>query len=656
MVRTLSTHRPGRRRRRLAAAVLTAGLLAGGLSTLAAPAQADDADVTCTAVQPVFAVTAAGELMRYDFNDLSSNAEPILARNPVQIGGRGWDQFGKILGGPDGWIYAISAAGTYQYHWNGSTFDVSFRSLGKIFAGWSQPARKNKITMDARGDVYLIEDNGQLSRYRRDPATNTFSVQPVGTGFGAFTSLTAVGDGVLEAVRNDGSLHRYHYEPTSDRYLDYIQTGNSSWTNYKTMLSPGADIVVGINAAGQMLQYRYKRETNTFLVNARQIGTSWQNFLNVFATSNACKLTKSYVPATPSVPQQSYPQLNVLQSADGAVEFAHTDNIGQAKWGHTPDPVDFGGTAWTPLHGPNAFTGTPALAEGADGKLDISMHGTDSRIQARTQTGADTALVGDLQDRSGLMASDAAAGKSPATNKLVLFAVDGVLWGKRQAPLANGFLPWSKFTSPVLSAGTPVIAPGPNNTLIVIVRDVAGTFWSASWGGTGLSAFSSLGGSDFTGKVSVVQYPGQLLRVVARDTDGHIKTQKQTAAGTTWPGTWDVVGDPAQVWPGQPSAVMSPDSGLIEIVARGNDNQIWFAQELIQGSGQFPQFKAVPTGYDEQYPTDPTAFVYTAGGDQKWAIATYNQNFQVRVATTQLAGGFAAKQAADPMFGTYKLS
>ncbi len=608
-------------------------------------------------MQNVFAVTAAGTLMRYDFNDLSSTAEPILARNPVQIGGGGWDQFGKILGGPDGWIYAISAAGTYQYHWNGSTFDVSFRHLGKIFAGWSTAARKNKITMDARGDIYLIEDNGQLSRYRLDPATNTFSVHPVGNSFGNFTSLTAVGDGVLEAVRNDGSLHRYHFEPTSDRYLDYIQTGNSSWTNYKTMLSPGADIVVGINAAGQMLQYRYKRETNTFLVNARQIGTSWQNFLNVFATSNACKLTRSYVPATPAVPLQSYPQLNVLQSADRAIEFAHTDNIGQAKWGHTPDPADFGGTAWTALNGPNAYTGTPALVEGADGKLDISMHNINSRIQSKVQTGADTPLVGALQDRSGLMASDAAAGNSPATNKLVLFAVggDGTLWAKRQGPLSTGFTPWSKVTSPVLS-GTPVVAPGPGNTLTVIVRDTAGTFWSASWSGTGLSAFSSLGGSNFTGKVSVVEYPGELLRVVARDADGHVKTQKQTVAGTAWTGTWDSVGDPAQVWPGQPSAVMSPASGLIEVVARGDDNKIYFAQELIQGSGQFPQFKPIVTEREEDYPTDPTPFVYTAAGVKKWAIATYTANFEVRALEARLVGSAAKSvKAADPSFTTHTL-
>jgi hypothetical protein len=200
----------------------------------------------------------------------------------------------------------------------------------------------------------------------------------------------------------------------------------------------------------------------------------------------------------------------------------------------------------------------------------------------------------------------------------------------------------------------------------VVARDTAGTFWASSWNGTGLSAFTSLGGSGFTGKVSIVRYPGDLLRVFARDSEGHIKTQKQTTAGTAFPGTWQTVGAESQTWPGLPAAVMAPDTGLIEVLVRGADGKNYFSQEQAQGAGLWPTWKAIVLTVDEQYATDPTPLVYKDSGVDKWAFATYTQDFALRLITGQSATSAnaktaagakkeAGKQVADPIFTRHVL-
>lgn len=673
MLSTLSARLPGLGwRRKFTAVALIAGLATAGLA-LTAPTQAraEDANITCTPTQNVFAIKSTGELMLYKFNDLSS-VTGATAATPTKVGSS-WNIFSKLIAGPDGWLYGIkpNGGGTFAYHWNGTTFDVTNRSLGNVFNIYAVQARVNKITMDARGDFYTLQDDGTLRRWTYNTSTGAMTNQPVRGDWSGYNAITAAGDGVIYARKpaggsGTGSLDRYQIEPTSDRFLSARQVGGSSWNTFSSFFSVGGDILLGIRPNADLLHYRFRPDPDfTWAFQANQLGGGWDAFIDVAGTSNACKLTKSYVPATPTIPAENNAPIAVLQAGTGQLEYGLTDNIGHTKWGHQPDPTDFGGTAWTTLPDTNAYVGTPAITQGADNKVDLTVHATDSQAWGFIQSAPAAATLGAPVTRAGLMASGAAAAKSPLTNKLFLLAFDGSgsPWIKIEG--VSGLLSWQHFTSAggQVFTGTPVIGPGPGTTLTVIARDTAGTYWAASWNGTALSAWSSLGGSGFTGKVSIVRYPGDLLRVFARDADGHIKTQKQTAAGTSFPGTWDQVGAADQVWPGSPSAVMAPDTGLVEVLVRGTDGKNYFAQELAQGTGSWPQFKEVQQDVTEQYTTDPTAFVYTAGGVPKWAFATYNQDFQVRVVTASSVSsssfattGTSMKSApADPTFNTNKL-
>jgi hypothetical protein len=152
-----------------------------------------------------------------------------------------------------------------------------------------------------------------------------------------------------------------------------------------------------------------------------------------------------------------------------------------------------------------------------------------------------------------------------------------------------------------------------------------------------------------------VRYPGDLLRVFARDADGHIQTQKQPTPGTAFPGTWQTVGTADQTFPGSPAAILAPDTGLVEVLALGADGHNYYSQELSQGAGTWPTWKPVVTDVDEQYTaTTPTPFVYTTGGVQKWAFLSYTADFKLRVFSASSASGSAkaakSTKAADPVF------
>lgn len=647
-----------RLRRAFSAAVVTAGLAAAGLSTgVVAPAAAEDANITCNPAQDVFAIDEPGHLIRYQFNDLSSTDTPVQVAPPGEIGS-GWSAFPKVLAGPDGWVYATSTAGTWAYHWTGTAWDVSAKSLGTGFRSFADPTRQNKLTIDSRGDFWAILDDGALYRYEYNATSNTITGRPMANGWGGYNLITAAGDGVIYARTTTGVLHRYQFEKTSDRLLQHLQFG-SGWNSFAKIFSVGGDILLAIDGSGRLAQYRYQPvPTGAWLLQNHTIGGGWDAFTTVVGTSNACRLTASFVPTAPTVPTEQNSAIAVLQTAGAQIEYTYTDNIGRAQWGHQPDPTDFGGTAWTPINGPDAFTGTPGLVEGADHKVDITLHNLNSRFAGRVQTAPGSTLVSAAIDRAGVMASSAVSVRNPSTNKIVMFAVDGsgALWAKVEGN--GGLMAWQQFVSPVLS-GVPAVGPGPGNTITVVARDTAGTYWAANWNGSTLSAFSSLGGNGFVGKVSIIRYPGDLLRVFAKDATGHIVTQMQTTPGTTFPGTWETIA-PDQTWPGSPAAIMSPATGLIEILVRGADGKNYFAQEIAQGSGTWGTFKDPIPNINEQYTPDPAPFVYTADGVTGWAFATYTQDFQVRAVTASTVdpaktAGKANAEEPDPVFAVHEL-
>ncbi|HEX5496022.1 MAG TPA: hypothetical protein VFX70_15745 [Mycobacteriales bacterium] len=190
----------------------------------------------------------------------------------------------------------------------------------------------------------------------------------------------------------------------------------------------------------------------------------------------------------------------------GTLEYAYTDNIGRLVYGHQTDPGNFGSTQFTVISGLEAFTGPPALAEQADGRLQVVGHNISQDVWVDTQATKEPPAWGAWADVGGPMTSPATVARQ-ADGTLVIFALDGTgaLWALPQKGVNGPYPTWTNLGSTVL-AGTPVTAVT-STGIQIFARDTGGAMWTATYSGGALSGWTGLGGSGLTGSPSVVVLP-----------------------------------------------------------------------------------------------------------------------------------------------------
>ncbi|KOV28086.1 hypothetical protein ADK58_12330, partial [Streptomyces sp. XY152] len=109
---------------------------------------------------------------------------------------------------------------------------------------------------------------------------------------------------------------------------------------------------------------------------------------------------------------------------------------------------------------------------------------------------------------------------------------------------------------------------------------------------------------------------------------------------------------------GSPSAVISPLTGITEIVARADDGFVYNTGEQTQGSGTWRTWKQESF---ETAATDPTAFTCTNASGPTWAYSYRTNTNQTRVyaassATTAFRGDSSeAKAEPAPVFEKHDL-
>ena len=482
---------------------LVAGLCAVSL-LVAGPGVAQAADtVQCGAKASVFAVDGAGALWLYSLNSPGSTTASWSPRVKV---GTGWLTYGRVLGGPNGRVYGINSAGLYRYRWTGTTWELidgSQRALINTgFTQYATSAWRNKITVDERGDFYLIDGNGTLRQYRYDEATRTWPIfgRVLDSGWGTYDLLVAGSLGVLYSrSAATGLFYRHRFEPDSQRWIERNRLVGSGWnTHSRGIFSVGGDTLFGIQGDGDLFQYRYREDNNTWPVLARHIGRGWNNYPNVTATTDTCRLNISYTPARPPVPVEQFAPTTVVQGSSRNIEYAYTDNIGRLLHGRQ-DPDNIGSTQWTVLSGNEAFSGRVGLFENGSGLIRLAGHNVPSDVWSRTQAAAGSPDWTAWSDLGGRMASPPVPVR--LTDGLeVAFAVDadGALWARSQDATTNSLMAWRRLGGTGLT-GTPVTAAVANAAATVIAVDTNGTLQAATYQNGALSAWNSPGGSGVTG-------------------------------------------------------------------------------------------------------------------------------------------------------------
>jgi FG-GAP repeat protein len=365
------------------------------------------------------------------------------------------------------------------------------------------------------------------------------------------------------------------------------------------------------------------------------------------ASGSAVVLTNLAPGAAPSVPLESFSPTAAMQASlvgggsAGPLEYAYVNNVGQLFHAHQTDLDDFSSVQYTAISRlDEAFAGRPSLAEQADGRLQVVAHETSSNVWVNTQATKDPAVWGSWLNTGGLMASHTTIARQ-ADGTLVVFAIDGngVLWALHQPSPNATHTAWMSMGVTGLT-GTPVAVPV-GSEIRVFARDTSGDIKTALYADRTLSGCIGLGGSGLTGTPAVVRLPGSTMWVFARAADGSIVSQKSDSTGV-FPGTWNTVGSFTAA--GSPSALLSPSTSMVEIVARAADGIVYSTGETAQGSGEWREWKrAIPPEDPTIAATDPTAFTYTTGSPT-WAYVIRNNDNVNRVYVTN---GTSAARSDD---------
>ncbi|CAM5419259.1 tachylectin-related carbohydrate-binding protein [Streptomyces aurantiogriseus] len=606
-----------------------------------APGTAHAADsATCPANGRTYVTNAAGELLQYTM------ANPLTGStfSAYQKVGTGWGAYGKVLAGPDGQFYAFKSDGTYYAHRTESgTWDVAPKRVSTALGWLSNAADREQATVDRSGWLWVADNLGQLYAYRYDASIDGLrSLRVLDKGWDRYNLITAGDSGVLYGRATDGRLYRSRYDLASQRWIErHVLVGSAGWGNFKTITAGGGDTVVAVQTSGAAVYYRYDENTGAWPVLAKQVAASgWQNFPNVTSKPDNCSLVANHTPTATPLEREKYTPNVVMQASDGKLELAYTDNIGHVVHGRT-DPADINGAQWTVISGlENAFTGRPSLAEHTDGRVVVTAHSTSGSVWQRDQAAKSSTDWAAWRDLAGAMQQHAVTAKTPS-GLLVQFAADanGVPWYRLENVPNNNFMGWmplsgtgftGSFTALTVRDGIQLFGRKADGTLSTALFKEDGT----------LSAWTPLGTQAIVGTPSVVVYPGYRIGVFATDANGNVVTTAQSAEGGAY-GTWQTVaGITAQ---GSPSAVISPLTGLTEIVVRGTDGTVYNTGETTQGSGVWRAWRQVTS---EASATEPTAFTYTSPTGSTWAYTFRTSDNQTRIYDAQQTSSLSAMRAA----------
>ncbi|WP_406628855.1 tachylectin-related carbohydrate-binding protein [Amycolatopsis sp. WGS_07] len=270
--------------------------------------------VSCPGGAIVWSARADGTLWRYTHHD-PAGGKPDWTVPPKDIG-QGWN--GRTIAGKGGAVWDI-----HRNHGAGDPFGTGVlkRWVYSPTTGWSgnlevgsgwerylTPEYGNRVTADEQGRIFMIDDQARLKVYVWNDATNDWvngGGDVVDTGWGAFDSITAAGDGVLYARKPNGDLFRFKYDFAAAKWTQRNKPVGVGWNMFSEIFSPGGDILYGRGGYGKspwddtigpvLRWYRYSDNTDTWGPAAPDggglsVGTGWNTEIHVTAAPDSCKL------------------------------------------------------------------------------------------------------------------------------------------------------------------------------------------------------------------------------------------------------------------------------------------------------------------------------------------------------------------------------
>ena len=223
---------------------------------------------------------------------------------------------------------------------------------------------------------------------------------------------------------------------------------------------------------------------------------------------------------------------------------------------------------WGSLGG--VITSSIAVANNADGRLEIFARGTDGALWHQWQTAPSAGPWSGWSGLGGGIVGTPAVGQN-ADGRLEVFVrgTDGALWHQWQVAPNGTWSGWSFLGGGIRN---PVVGRNADGRMEVFVRGDDGAVWNiwqVSPNGT-WSGWNSLGGVITTG-IGVGNNADGRLEVFVRGTDGALWHQWQTAPSS---GPWSGWASRGGGILGTPAVGRNAD-GRLEVFVRGTDSSLW---------------------------------------------------------------------------------
>ena len=263
----------------------------------------------------------------------------------------------------------------------------------------------------------------------------------------------------------------------------------------------------------------------------------------------------------------------VANNADGRLEIfiVGADKTLQESWQLVPN----GGWSGWAGRGVSA-TGTPAVTRNLDGRLEAFVIGADGRLRSSWQLAPNSQWSGFVP--IGTQTFPPLAGCAAASNadgRLEVFAVtaDGTLMHAFQTAPGSTWSAW--WPLPGKFVGTPAVVTNKDGRLELFITGVDGAM-NDTWQlapNSGWSGYASLGGNwSPQNNPAVVCGPSGRLELFVLGRDRQIYTAWQVKQNGPWSGWLGF--SPGRTWRGSPAAAKNQD-GRLELFVEGDDRQIW---------------------------------------------------------------------------------
>lgn len=584
-------------------AVLTVTTTVAALVLPAQPAVAAE-QISCRESASIYTAVTGGDLREYFHNTPESGTKEW---SPERVIGRDWSQLTAFTG-PGGRLYQIPNNGELRrFRHTGTEWERPggnwYTTIGTGWEKWLDPAYRNRITVDSKGDFYTIDGSGNLTWSRYDEQAATWTKRVLATGWDKFDMLVAAGDGVIYARENgraNGTLYRTQYHADSQRWVHYLTLVNDGWNMHRRVFSPGADVLYAVqnNTEGTLWWYRWSDTTSTWS-EARNLGWGWGEDWQIGAMTNACTLTGLPQPERPAPrPVQNLSRSELIESKNGLIQGFYVDAYGTLKAVTQRDnsPIDF--LVTEAIESPTQISTTPSAVMTADGQPTVFALGTTTDTLEATRSTNNISWP-KLSSYGGWTTGPAKA-VTYTDGRKRLFAIDGQgkLVTRGQHAVDGPVSPWTQVGFDGFSGEVVALATG--NDTELLMSDAAGNIVSTLYTNDTVTRIRSVTNSagQIVGKPAAVLNADGKVQVFARRADGKIHTLRDTASGleTAWTPLDGVTAD------GAPAAVVS--AGRIRVAVRSTDGFIYINSQANTGGPFTGWTKLVDSRSGNAWPSD----------------------------------------------------